>query len=141
MAGNLVRKVLVGAPGAELSVSDSRHKDASESPPAEVQRRAGQDLTGNWWILLAKSPEHNLCGKICSRHGAKLDENRTYTLMNSTIIQNIGRVCRLAVISPTVSMRWRQSFGHPRCGAVTRKEVVMTLEGKRIVVLGGSSGI
>src|SRR5690349_11588768 len=32
-----------------------------------------------------------------------MDENRTYTLMNSTIIQNIGCVCRLAVISPTVS--------------------------------------
>src|SRR3954452_22209846 len=27
--------------------------------------------------LLAKSPEQNLCGKIYSHHGAKLDENRT----------------------------------------------------------------
>ena len=36
MAGNLVRKVLVGVPGAELSVSDSRHKDARESALVEV---------------------------------------------------------------------------------------------------------
>src|SRR3954464_4647227 len=54
-------------------------------------------------ILLAKSPEQNHCGKICSHHGAKLDENRTSTLTNSTIIQSIGHVCRLIVISPTVS--------------------------------------
>src|SRR3954452_12690130 len=38
-------------------------------------------------------------------------------------------------------MRWPPRSGHPRKGAVTRKEVVMTLDGKRIVVLGGSSGI
>ena len=54
-------------------------------------------------ILLAKSPEQNLCGKICSHHGAKLDENRTSTLTNSTIMQSIGCICRLVVISPTVS--------------------------------------
>src|SRR3954453_596056 len=54
-------------------------------------------------ILLAKSPEQNLCGKICSHHGAKLDENRTSTLINSTIVQSIGSVCRLVVISPAVS--------------------------------------
>src|SRR3954454_766640 len=53
--------------------------------------------------LLAKSPEQNLCGKICSHHGAKLDENRTSTLINSTIVQSIGSVCRLVVISPAVS--------------------------------------
>src|SRR5689334_15935256 len=39
-------------------------------------------------ILLAKSPEHNLRGKICSRHGAKLDENRTSILTNSTIMHS-----------------------------------------------------
>ena len=50
MAGNLVRKVLVGVPGAKLSVSDSRHKDASESALVEVRRRAGRDLLGNWWF-------------------------------------------------------------------------------------------
>src|SRR3954454_18410365 len=53
--------------------------------------------------LLAKSPEQNPCGKICSQHGAKLDENRTSTLTNSTTVQSIGSVCRLVVISPTVS--------------------------------------
>src|SRR4051794_21875051 len=38
-------------------------------------------------------------------------------------------------------MRWRQRACQPKQGAMTRKEVVMALEGKRIVVLGGSSGI
>src|SRR3954452_23936061 len=56
-------------------------------------------------ILLAKSPEQNLCGKIRSHHGAKLDKNRTSTLNNSTIMQSAGCVCRLVVISPTVSDR------------------------------------
>src|SRR3954454_14664517 len=42
----------------------------------------------NGRILLAKSPEQNLCGRICSHHGAKLDENRTSTLTKSTIIQS-----------------------------------------------------
>src|SRR4051794_5428289 len=54
-------------------------------------------------IPLAKSPEHNPCGKGCSDHRAKLDENRTSTLTNSTTMQSIGCVCRLVVISPTVS--------------------------------------
>src|SRR3954454_10554196 len=57
----------------------------------------------NGRILLAKSPEQNLCGKICSHHGAKLDENRTSTLTNSTIMHSIGSGCRFVVISPTVS--------------------------------------
>src|SRR4051794_31643540 len=54
-------------------------------------------------ILLANSSEQNLCGKICSRHGAKLDKDRTFALTNSTIMQSIGCVCRLIVISPAVS--------------------------------------
>src|SRR3954452_6118623 len=54
-------------------------------------------------LLLAKSPEQNLCGEVCPHHGAKLDENRTSPLTNSTIMQIIGLVCRLAVTSPTVS--------------------------------------
>src|SRR3954463_5209947 len=64
-------------------------------------------------ILLAKSPEHNLCGKIWSHYGAKLDENRTYTLTNSTIMYSIGLVCHLAVISPTVSLRLGRGTGSP----------------------------
>src|SRR3954464_8866730 len=54
-------------------------------------------------ILLANSSEQNLCEKICSYRGAKLDENRTSTPTNSTIMQSIGAVCRLVVISPAVS--------------------------------------
>src|SRR3954467_14737629 len=53
--------------------------------------------------LLANSSEQNLCGKIWSHYGAKLDENRTSALTNSTIMYSIGSVCHLAVISPTVS--------------------------------------
>src|SRR5689334_20690685 len=64
-------------------------------------------------ILLAKSPGQNPCGKICSQHGAKLDENGTSTLTNSTIIQSIGSVCRLVVISPTVSLRFSGSGTAP----------------------------
>src|SRR3954454_2426382 len=60
-------------------------------------------------ILLAKSPEQNLCEKICSHHGAKLDENRTFDLTNSTIMHSVGSVCRLVVTSPTVSLGFRQS--------------------------------
>src|SRR4051794_39896687 len=55
-------------------------------------------------ILLANSSEQNLCEKICSYRGAKLDENRTSTPTNSTIMQSIGAVCRLVVISPAVSV-------------------------------------
>src|SRR4051794_629598 len=58
-------------------------------------------------ILLANSSEQNLCEKICSYRGAKLDENRTSTPTNSTIMQSIGAVCRLVVISPAVSLRLR----------------------------------
>src|SRR3954468_16291342 len=61
---------------------------------------------GNVRILLAKSPEQNLCGKIYSHHGAKLDENRTSTLTCSTTMHSIVRLCRLVVISPTVSGRF-----------------------------------
>src|SRR3954452_17225481 len=57
--------------------------------------------TKNGGIPLAKSPERNRCGKICSHHGAKLDENRTSTLKNSTTMLSVGSLCRLAVISPT----------------------------------------
>src|SRR3954466_10148961 len=57
----------------------------------------------NQEILLANSSEQNLCEKICSYRGAKLDENRTSTPTNSTIMQSIGAVCRLVVISPAVS--------------------------------------
>src|SRR4051794_33572000 len=65
--------------------------------------------------LLAKSPKHNLCGKIWSHYDAKLDENRTYTLTNSTIMYNIKSVCHLAVISPT---------DPPRAGAHHHREKV-----------------
>src|SRR3954449_9156383 len=68
----------------------------------------------NGRILLAKSPEHNLCGKTWSHYGAKLDENRTYTLTNSTIMYSIGSVYHLAVISPTVSGRFRGIAGRPK---------------------------
>src|SRR3954447_18825383 len=57
----------------------------------------------NQEILLANSSEQNLCEKICSYRGAKLDENRTSTPTSSTIMQSIGAVCRLIVISPAVS--------------------------------------
>src|SRR4051812_35137060 len=56
-------------------------------------------------ILLANSSEQNLCEKICSYRGAKLDENRTSTPTNSIIMQSIGAVCRLVVISPAVSVK------------------------------------
>jgi hypothetical protein len=54
-------------------------------------------------ILLTNSPDQNPCGKSCSQHSAKIDENRTSALTNTTIIQSIGCACRLVVISPTVS--------------------------------------
>ena len=39
-------------------------------------------------------------------------------------------------------MRWHQSGQAPKYGAVTTGgDTIMTLNGKRIVVLGGSSGI
>jgi NAD(P)-dependent dehydrogenase (short-subunit alcohol dehydrogenase family) len=38
-------------------------------------------------------------------------------------------------------MRWRQVRDRAKCHGVSKKETAMTLEGKRIVVLGGSSGI
>src|SRR3954468_23722763 len=62
----------------------------------------------NSWIPLAKSPEHNPCGKIYSHHSAKLDKTRTSTLTNSTTMHSVGSVCRLVVISPTVSDRYRE---------------------------------
>src|SRR3954466_5841075 len=66
----------------------------------------------NQEILLANSSEQNLCEKICSYRGAKLDENRTSTPTNSTIMQSIGAVCRLVVISPAVSGRfWDAGYG------------------------------
>src|SRR3954468_14280447 len=58
----------------------------------------------NQEILLANSSEQNLCEKICSYRGAKLDENRTSTPPSSPIMQSIGAVCRLVVISPAVSV-------------------------------------
>src|SRR3954466_6101330 len=61
----------------------------------------------NQEILLANSSEQNLCEKICSYRGAKLDENRTSTPTNSTVMQSIGAVCRLVVISPAVSGHFR----------------------------------
>src|SRR5690242_21676416 len=81
------------------------------------------------WILLAKSPGQNPCGKICSQHGAKLDENGTSTLTNSTIIQNIGSVCRLVVISPTVSKDFSARAGPIRpkmCGHTTEDGALAT---------------
>src|SRR4051794_27791528 len=65
-------------------------------------------------ILLANSSEQNLCEKICSYRGAKLDENRTSTPTNSTIMQSIGAVCRLVVISPAVSSRDQSAVVAPR---------------------------
>src|SRR3954447_4054022 len=76
---------------------------ASGPPDRPVVSRIVSKTSG---ILLAKSPEQNLCGKTCSHYGAKLDENGTSTLTNSTIIQSIGSVCRLVVISPTVPHRF-----------------------------------
>src|SRR5689334_20222809 len=81
----------------------------------------------NYQILLANSPEQNYCGKIYSHHGDKLDENRTSTLTNSSIIQSIGYVCRLIVISPTVSYHlretasdWRERPTQPRYNQIGR---------------------
>src|SRR4051812_9384776 len=68
---------------------------------AKTQILRGDIINGK--ILLANSSEQNLCEKICSYRGAKLDENRTSTPTNSTIMQSIGAVCRLVVISPAVS--------------------------------------
>src|SRR3954452_4297601 len=56
-------------------------------------------------ILLANSPEQNSRGKICSHRSAKLDENRTSALTSSTIMQSMGCVCSIAVITPAVSER------------------------------------
>ena len=47
-------------------------------------------LSDDTLILSANSPGQNPCGKICSHHGTKLDENRTSTLTNSTIMHNFG---------------------------------------------------
>src|SRR4051794_41887232 len=65
--------------------------------------------TENRWILLANSPEQNSRGKICSHRGAKLDENRTSALTSSTIMQSMACDCRLAVISPAVSLHFRET--------------------------------
>src|SRR3954468_16960587 len=70
-------------------------------------RTGRRNMPGNGRILLANSSEQNLCEKICSYRGAKLDENRTSTPTNSTIMQSIGAVCRLVVISPAVSGKVR----------------------------------
>src|SRR4051812_41793646 len=74
-------------------------------------------LTKNGWIPLAKSPEHNPCGKIYSHHSAKLDKTRTSTLTNSTTMHSVGSVCRLVVISPTVSGRFRTVQAAPCPGS------------------------
>src|SRR3954447_8812137 len=42
--------------------------------------------------------------EICSHHGTRLDKNRIWVLSCSTIIHNKTRSCRLAVISPAVSL-------------------------------------
>src|SRR3954454_18629699 len=77
-------------------------------------------------IPLAKSPEQNQCEKIYSHHGAKLDENRTSTLTNSTIMHSVESICRLVVISPT---------DPPRAGAHHHRKKMWGL------ILGeGSSG-
>src|SRR3982750_3299761 len=60
-------------------------------------------------ILLANSPGQNPCGKICSHHGTRLDKNRILVLSYSTITHNTTRSCRLVVISPAVSGRFRQA--------------------------------
>jgi hypothetical protein len=57
-------------------------------------------------ILLAKSTEHNPCGKICSPSGVILDKNRALVLLFSIIIYHIIRTFHLVVISPTVSERF-----------------------------------
>src|SRR5689334_24583850 len=54
-------------------------------------------------MLLAKSSEHNPCGKVCSCPSAKLDNIRTYVLIDSTVMHSIGCVSHLSVTSPTVS--------------------------------------
>src|SRR4051794_1658934 len=64
-------------------------------------------------ILLANSPEQNFHGKICSHRNAKLDENRTSALTSSTIMQSMDRDCRLVVISPAVSLPFRE-MNEPR---------------------------
>src|SRR3954447_6143280 len=95
----------------------------------DAVRVAGTGLSGvdldlpTHLILLANSTEHNLCEKICSYHGAKLDENRTSTPTNSTIMQSIGAVCRLVVISPAVSdfrYCWRIRRGRTLAGKSAR---------------------
>jgi transposase InsO family protein len=74
--------------------TDSRH-DLPVAPNL-LDRHFDADRPDTVWladiseILLAKSPERNRCGKICSHHGAKLDENRTSTLNNSTIMHSVG---------------------------------------------------
>jgi hypothetical protein len=56
-------------------------------------------------ILLAKSTEHNPCGKICSPSGVILDKNRALVLLFSIIIYYMIRTYHLVVISPTVVRR------------------------------------
>src|SRR3954447_17312950 len=77
----------------------------SAAPPASPPSRRLEPTspTVSTWIPLAKSPEQNPCGKIYSHHSAKLDKTRTSTLTNSTTMHSVGSVCRLVVISPTVS--------------------------------------
>src|SRR4029453_4869020 len=55
-------------------------------------------------LLLANSPDQNLCGTNCSQHSAKMDENRTSAPKNTTKMKSIGYACRFVVISPAVSV-------------------------------------
>src|SRR4051812_40029999 len=100
------RRATEGRPGDRNAPrrhrSERRLRGSTATSLVEVLRRPLEPA------LLAKSPEQNRHGKICSHHSAKLDENRTFTLTHSTIMHSVGSVCPLVVISPTVSRGFRE---------------------------------
>src|SRR3954451_2677051 len=108
-----------GLNGAKAVRKGQPELGACPKGPTAGFRSPLKSLYATGRILLAKSPEHNLCGKIYSHHGAKLDENRTYTLTNSTIMHSVGSVCRLVVTSPTVSGRFRTGAAAPPSGVAS----------------------
>src|SRR3954452_1256283 len=116
--------MLADMPGWARSVSKLLRPGRSPVNREHVRRLHPSSLPcclENHRILLANSSEQNPCGKICSHHGAKLNKNRTSALTNSTIMQSIVCVCRLVVISPTVSVRFRytETFGETCLEEVT----------------------
>src|SRR3954469_21523431 len=88
---------------------DRRHfppRPTTRRPPASTPTSGSAGAHEKQWDTVGEVAGAEPLREICSHHGAKLDENRTSTLANSTIMQSVGSVCRLVVISPTVSTRF-----------------------------------